>query len=277
MLEDRVTVQISPDIAITTSDYVIIITISDTKLTSDILGYRIFNDMFNRTHFKRLSKRNTTYLTQPLQFTDTEIHVADASVLVPPLMAYNIPGVVLIDGERIEFFTINGNVLTTLRRATLGTSPSFYSAVNTRVIDQSPDQTIPFKENIYRQTILTSASTNTYFVSSSSYVLNTGTYHQFNNNGITLPNEIISTNNLNDAVNYIDVSYGGRRLSKVGTFHQDIMLSYDSPRFHLSGTVPTSDLLPITSTIGDGYIVTATNQVWVYEASVSTDASNGYV
>jgi hypothetical protein len=277
MLEDRVTVQISPDVVITSADYVTIITISDTKLTSDILGYRIFNDMFNRTHFKRLSKKNTTYLTQALEFTDTEIHVADASVLVPPLTAYNIPGVVLIDGERIEFFTINGNVLSTLRRATLGTSPSFYSNVNTKVIDQSPDQTIPYKENIYRQTILTSTATNTYSISSSSYIINTGTYHQFNNNGIVLPAEIISSNNTVDAVNYIDVTYGGRRLNKAGTFLQDITLSYDSPRFVLVGTTSSADLLPATSTVGDGYIVTATNQVWVYEESSSTDASNGYV
>ena len=277
MLEDRVTVQIGPDVEVTSADYVTIITISDTKMTSEILGYRIFNDMFNRTHFKRLSKRNTTYLTQPLEFTDTEIHVADASVLVPPLTVYNIPGVVLIDGERIEFFTINGNVLTTLRRATLGTSPSFYSAENTRVIDQSPDQTIPYKENIYRQTILTSTSTNTYSVSTSSYVLNTGTYHQFNNDGISLPMELVESNDVNNAVNYIDVSYGGRKLNKVGTFRQDITLAYDSPRFTLCGTTATVDLLPTTTVIGQAYIVTATNQVWVYEDSVSTNSSKGYV
>ena len=277
ILDDLVTVQISSRFEHTASDKITIISISDSPLATTVLGYRVFNDIFNRTHFKRLSKQNTTYLTQPLSFTDTEIYVADASVLTPPLVAKNMPGVVIIDGERIEFFTVTGNVLGQLRRSTLGTAPSFYSEENTKVIDQGLDQTVPYKENIYKQVLLTSTSTNTYSISSIDYVANTGTYHQYINDGITFSTNLILQEGQGFISNQIDVRYGGRKLNKTGTFHQDITVSYDSPRYTSIGTTSTVDLLPSTTVMGQGYIVEDTNQVWIYENSVDSSSVNGYV
>jgi hypothetical protein len=270
ILDDLVTVQISSRFEHTASDKITIISISDSPLATTVLGYRVFNDIFNRTHFKRLSKQNTTYLTQPLSFTDTEIHVADAGVLTPPLVAKNMPGVVIIDGERIEFFTVANNTLGQLRRSTLGTAPSFYSEENTKVIDQGLDQTVPYKENIYKQVLLTSTSTNTYSISAIDYVVNTGTFHQFMNNGITFTDRI-------SAVDQVEVNYGGRRLSKAGTFHQDIAMSYDSPQLKYQGTITSVSLLPATTIIGTGYVLTDTKQVWVYEDSNELESVNGYV
>jgi len=270
ILDDMVTIQISSKFEHTASDKITIISISDSPLATTILGYRLFNDIFNRTHFKRLSKQNTTYLTRPLSFTDIEIHVADASVLTPPFVAKNMPGVVIIDGERIEFFTITNNILGQLRRSTLGTAPSFYSEENTKVIDQGLDQTVPYRENIYKQILLTSASTNTYSISAIDYVVNTGTSHQFMNDGITFANGTL-------AVDQIEVNYGGRKLSKVGTFHQDTTMSYDSPQLKYQGTITSVSLLPVTTVIGTGYTVTDTNQVWVYENSIEEESVNGYV
>jgi hypothetical protein len=270
ILDDLVTVQISSRFEHTASDKITIISISDSPLATTVLGYRVFNDIFNRTHFKRLSKQNTTYLTRPLYFTDTEIYVADAEVLTPPLVAKNMPGVVIIDGERIEFFTITGNTLGQLRRSTLGTAPSFYSQENTKVIDQGLDQTVPFKETTYKQVVLTSTSTNTYSISAVDCVVNTGTYHQFINDGITFADGV-------SAADQVEVNYGGRRLSKVGTFHQDIAVSYDSPQLNYLGTVTSVSLLPATTIMGDGYVVTDTNQVWVYEDSTEAESVIGYV
>jgi hypothetical protein len=181
-----------------------------------------------------------------------------------------MPGVVIIDGERIEFFTVANNTLGQLRRSTLGTAPSFYSEENTKVIDQGLDQTVPYKENIYKQVLLTSASTNTYSISAIDYVANTGTYHQFVNNGIVFDTGV-------PAVDQVEVNYGGRRLSKVGTFRQDIAMSYDSPRLKYQGTVTSVSLLPATTIIGTGYVLTDTNQVWVYEDSTEAESVNGYI
>jgi hypothetical protein len=277
ILDDMVTVQIGDNFENTEADTIIVTSISSAHLATTVLGYRIFSDIFNRAHFKRLSKQNTTYLTAPLSFTDKEIYVADASVLSPPIVSKNIPGVIIVDGERIEFFKINGNVLSQLRRSTLGTAPSFYSEENTKVIDQGPNQTVPFGEVINRQDLITEKDVYTYELKNYPHVVNTGTHNQFINDGITL-----STST--EAVDQIVVFYGGRQLNKVGTLHHNIELSFDSPEViftttNIVGLLSTATVLdlPSTTVVGTAYIVTATNQVWVYTGSVEPTATKGYV
>ena len=269
VLDDGVTVQLADTISTTPSDTIVIRTMTSSNLSATILGYRVFNDIFNRTHFKRLSKQNTTYLTRYLRFTDTEIHVADASVLTPPLVAKNIPGVVIIDGERIEFFTVTGNVLGQLRRSTLGTAPSFYSEENTRVIDQSPEQTIPFNEQICSQSTITTTST-VYPIITIAHT-STSLAGTIYNDGIVLTTRIAGENQ-------VSVYYGGRPLNKVGTFYQDTNISYDSQLVDINAsTVATANDLPAAELVGTAYVVTATNQVWVYTDSNEADSVNGYV
>ena len=171
ILDDQRTIQLADQF--TGSQIKEVIVTSLNASADPILGYRIFTDMFNRTEFKRLSKRNTTYLTEPLYVHDIEIHVKDSSVLSKPLVSKKIPGVVIIDGERIEYFRINGNVLSQLRRGTLGTAPSNYSQIYTKVIDQGPAQTVPYSENTYRQTYINIGTTNTYIITTT----NTTTYY----------------------------------------------------------------------------------------------------
>ena len=269
LLDDSVTVQVSDEYEHTATDEIVITSISSSKLAETVLGYRIFNDIFNRTHFKRLSKQNTTYLTKELYFSDTSIHVADAGVLTQPVPSKNIPGVVLIDGERIEFFQVNNNVLSQLRRSTLGTSPSFYSESMSKVIDQGPDQTVPFEENYYRQDQITEYAVNEYPIIAVDHVINTGTHHQFANDGITLSASI-------DPNDQILVYYGGRLLRKTGVFTHDITMSYDSPVLSTVSITATTIGLPYTEVLGTAYIVTATNYVWVYSNSNKEDAVNGY-
>ena len=272
VLSDQVTVQLSDNWNNTSADDIVITSIASDKLATTILGYRIFVDILGRTHYKRLSKQATTYLLKPLSQFDTEIYVADASVLTPPLLSKKIPGAVLIDGERIEFLEIDGNTLKKLRRGTLGTSPSFYSDINTRVIDQSPSQTVPYSEKIKKQVQFTSASTNSYRISTTKITTSTS----FN------PSTVIASDGItlsvgSSAIDQLTVYYGGRQLSKVGRFKHDTTYAYDSPECNVLGSTSTVYGLPITTTIGDAYIVTATNHVWVYEKSVEIGAVNGYV
>jgi len=261
ILSDGVTIQISDKYLIGVGNTIVITYIANHTLASTVLGYRIFNDIFNRTSFKRISAQNSTYLTQPLHLTDTEIHVNDASVLTPAVPSKKIPGVVMIAGERIEFFVITGNVLSQLRRATLGTSPKSYSDIYTTVIDQSPSQTIPFSEHIYTQTLYTTSTTATYTI------LTTAT--TATGDGIVISSGI-------PAMDQVQVYYGGYMLNKVGTYYQDTTLSYDSPVFNISGSVSTESLLPSTTVINTAYIVTSTNKVWIYTNSIAADAVNGY-
>jgi hypothetical protein len=263
VLDDGVTVQLADSFVTNSTDNVVITTISSNQLASTVLGYRIFSDIFGRMHYKRLSKQNTTYLTQPLSYTDTEIHVADATVLTPPILSAKSPGIVLIDSERIEFLEVNGNVLSKLRRGTLGTAPAFYSDINTKVIDQSPTQTVPYSEKVNKQTLYTSANLST-------YVISTATIDAVNQ-GITFVGNSV------DASNQIAVYYGGRQLKKSSHYLHDTTISYDSPPGLILGTTSTVYGLPLTTTVGNAYVVTATNQVWVYTGSVEVNSVNGYV
>lgn len=264
ILEDGLTIQVSDSYTIAPADTVLIRYIANQTFASTVVGYRIFNDMFNRTAFKRLSKQNTTYLTQPLAFTDTTIHVHDASILTPPIPSKKIPGVIIIAGERIEFYKMKKNVLSQLRRSTLGTAPNFYSQEYTRVIDQGVTQTIPFTETTLKQVQYTTSTTATYVIST---VTNTTI-----GDGITLSADLTVP-----AADQVKVYYGGRLLNKSGMYYQDTSLSYDNPQCDILGTVATPEDLPSTTIKGVAYHVTSTNQVWVYTGSLAASEVNGYV
>jgi hypothetical protein len=288
LLDDGVTIQLSDSIYISSNDSLEIRSIGSQQLALTTLGYRIFNDIFDRTHFKRLSAKNTTRLTQPLSFTDTVIHVADATKLSPPNIDEKIPGVVLIDGERIEYYKVyysNGSyILSQLRRATLGTSPKFYSDVNTSVIDQGFEQTIPYSENVNVQNTFTNHAQSTYSISTSSQMLTVPfTTSTVINDGIVLTTSTLATNpfiNVMPALGTIDqieVYYGGKLLRKTGILVQDTTLSYDN--FEVTSYLTTSSVstLPVNSPIGTAYLVTATNQIWVQTNSKEVSAINGFI
>lgn len=161
----------------------------DAKLTA----YRMFRDMLGRTHYKRLSDYNSTLLAQNLYSTSTSIVVGDASVLTMPDIDQNRPGVILIAGERIEFFTVNGNELGQLRRGTLGTAPRDEFVAGTVVVDQGSLQTMPVRDFIQStSTVITTSSQTTFDLS------------------------IIQFNTTAEFSDQVEVRYGGRPLLKPG-------------------------------------------------------------
>lgn len=277
VLDDQVTIQISDAYTHSSTDKIVITSVSSDELATNVLGYRIFNDMFNRTHFKRLSRKHSTYLTKELLFTDTEIHVADATALTPPNLTKKIPGVILIHGERIEFFQIRGNVLTQLRRSTLGTSPSVFNDVNTKVIDQSFYQSVPYSETTKKQVHITDATQTVYTIST----VSTQTSVLYGDGIVLQANPVDSSHSMN-FTDQVLVYYGGRLLNKAGTFYHDTTISYDSNLVTNISTATLSDtvLLPDRSLavdLGTAYIITSTNQVWVYTNSSEPDAVKGFV
>jgi len=121
-------------------------------------GFRIFKDMLNRTFYKRISKTATTQLVDDLIDTINTMQVKDGTALPEPSAANNLPGVVFIDKERIEYFTKNGNTLGQLRRGTLGTGIKDHSD-GTLVVDASGSQTIPYADTVYTNTFTGDGST----------------------------------------------------------------------------------------------------------------------
>ena len=183
------------------------------------MGYKIFKDMFGRQQFRRLSEYFSTKLIQPLQYTDDKIYLEKGDHLLQPNPGRNLPGVVVIDSERIEYTSKDGNVLSGLRRSTLGTGPAKFSDVGTTVIDQSIRQTIPTIDYSLIQHI-PSSNTTTYTISTSS-----GTT-VFSATSSTHAGSGIKFSTLTNAVDQIEVYYGGRQLRKSSLRVHDKSISY---------------------------------------------------
>jgi hypothetical protein len=119
---------------------------------NDSGSYMQFKDMLNRTHIKRLNANKQTRLAVELLQADTTITVVNASAFEAPSPEYNKPGVIDIHGERIEFFTINdnvlGHVLGQLRRGTLGTGVATVHEVDSIVQEIGASESIPIQDKI---------------------------------------------------------------------------------------------------------------------------------
>jgi hypothetical protein len=109
--------------------------------------YEIFKDMLNNYHYKRYSKTNQITLARNLNYYDTEILVTDGSTLAEPIASRNIPGVVLINGERIDYMLKDGNVLKQLRRGSLGTAIPEVHPIDSFVVDVGYSETLPYSES----------------------------------------------------------------------------------------------------------------------------------
>jgi len=117
----------------------------------DKFGWRQFKDMLNRTHYKRLQE--VYHLAQPLNWYDKTIEVVDATSLSDPETDSKYPGVIFIEGERIEYFGRENNTLLQLRRGTLGTGIKDVYEAGTMFMEQGPDATLPYKDEVDRLTV----------------------------------------------------------------------------------------------------------------------------
>jgi len=127
-------------------------------------GFRIFKDMLNRFHYKRLNNQNEYELQQPLNYFDQSIQLKDATGLESPNRALGLPGIIYIDKERIEYFSLDGNVLRQLRRGTLGTGIKETYPANTKVVGQGIEENIPYKDAIYRTKFIGDSSTKQFLL-----------------------------------------------------------------------------------------------------------------
>jgi len=154
VLDDRLSFYIDDKIEQLPTSRVVATTFSE-DISYDGIGYHVFKDMLNRTHFKRISAQDRTVLTQALTKTSTEIKLEDASFLPQPSKVRKIPGVIFVDRERIEYYEKSGNTLKQITRGTLGTGVKDNYPVGTYVEDVSVNQTVPYVDalNVYQSTI----------------------------------------------------------------------------------------------------------------------------
>jgi hypothetical protein len=131
-------------------------------LTVDKYGWRQFKDMLNRTHYKRLDDTDNIVLVNDLYWYDQSITVNDGSTLPAPEITSRVPGVIFINGERIEYFVRNDNVLSQLRRGTLGTGVKDLYLEGEDVFNQGPESSMPYKDETLTTVFTTDGTTNVY-------------------------------------------------------------------------------------------------------------------
>lgn len=205
-------------------DYIEIITFNEQTVTPSF-GFKIFKDLVNRYHYKRLDDDSTTVLKEPLSITDTRMIVHDASHLPEPSSLFNLPGVIEIDGERIEYFVKDGNTLRQLRRATLGTGAKSFYQVGTAVRDLGQSQSIPYVDTEIKKTFFGDGSTQTFDVNFA-LAPTAGTIDDGSTEYTGWYRETIPQNY--GQCDEVEVFVAGRRLRKVPTTVYDAELGQDS-------------------------------------------------
>ena len=149
--DDRISITLKEDRLL--SDKFELITFG-SNFENQTISYMQFKDMLNRVHYKRLNANKQTTLAKALNFNDTTIEVTDGSILELPRPERNRPGIIEIRGERIEYFAINGNILSQLRRGTLGTGTPTVHNIGTLVQDIGSLETMPYlDESVVSQVV----------------------------------------------------------------------------------------------------------------------------
>jgi hypothetical protein len=163
-------------------------------------AFRQFKDILNRTHYKRLDQA-ITVLAKPLAYDDLRIEVEDATDLPEPNKGKNLPGIIFVNGERIEYFVKENNLLRQLRRGTLGTGVKELHEQGSEVFDQNADKTVPYQD--VTQTQIETADGNT-----DQFVLKFTA----------------------SSINEFEVFVAGKRLRKTSIDEFDPVLALDSPQ-----------------------------------------------
>ena len=143
LLEDRQTIQITDKVS--QNDSITIITFGSNVIPAGI-AYMQFKDMMNRVQYKRLNANKQARLVKDLYYTDTTIELDDASNFDKPNLAKGRPGIIEIRGERIEYFAISGNILSKLRRGTMGTGAPMRHKSGSYVTEIGSSETMPYKD-----------------------------------------------------------------------------------------------------------------------------------
>lgn len=177
-------------------------------------GYMQFKDMLNRVHYKRIRKSKSTRLKSNLQQKDITIVVEDGSVLSAPNPSRNLPGIIEINGERIEYFSLENNILGQLRRGTLGTGSPAVHRAGSFVIDIGPTETIPYNDQHIVETFIGDGSSQEFPLNYTP--IKSDITHWFTNFGCKLKGnyDSLSSYVLNDVVIYNNKYYKNTSSSK---------------------------------------------------------------
>jgi hypothetical protein len=127
----------------------LVITQFADNVQAPAIAFRAFKDLNDNWNYYRIGSSASTELVQPLEITNKEIFVKDASVLPEPNTVKAIPGVIMVGGERILYYgrDLVNNRLYQLRRGIDGTGAIDFIPRNTIIQDASLKQALPDAHN----------------------------------------------------------------------------------------------------------------------------------
>jgi hypothetical protein len=227
-------------------------------------AFEIYKDMLNIYHFKRYS-RNDVKLASDLNYYDQSITVTNGDQLFDPTDR-RIAGSVYINNERIEYLQKTGNVLTQLRRGSLGTAIAELHKKDSFVSDSGPLETIPYNETQHRLDFVSDGST--LLVGPLDFTPNQGTRKSWFRS--TIPESY-------GPCDQIEVFVAGTRLRKnpIDIFDEDLGPTGSKEveaEFSVDGASP---YIRLTSSIPAGTritIIRKTGRTW-YDRGVATASS----
>ncbi len=240
-------------------------------------GYRVFKDVTNKTIYKRLTDDRIYKVAKDFNFYDKTLELNTTAGLPTPSKDENIPGVVFIEGERIEYFIKLGNTLRQLRRGTRGTGVGELYTADTPVTDQSFIHTIPYNDNIE---VVNETGDSTSYEYNLPYVPNvvSNTLNTSAWNRSTIPLTF-------GQCNEIEVFVGGKRLHKEPYTVYDIVtntnITYEA-EFSVNGYNYGSQDNPmgrvrLTNPAGDNTnvkVVRKIGKTWIKDGEKLSDANN---
>jgi hypothetical protein len=214
-------------------------------------GFSQFKDILNRNIYKRLGDKAPLKLAIDLSVTDKQIVLEDASTLSAPDKDSAIPGIIFVNGERIEYLIKQGNVLRQIQRGTLGTGAKALHLAGSDIYNADSTQTAPYIDNT--------------------------TIDELEGDNSTQVFELGFTPN---SVNEFEIFVGGKRLRKNAIQVFDATIDQDSPEadvtspaeFSVDGRTPFVTLL---NKPGDGVkiqIVRRTGTLWSNTGESLNDA-----
>ena len=243
-----------------------------SKPTSNKFGFRIFKDILNRTHYKRLNIDTEFKLSQPLNWYDQSIQLVDTTDVPRPNRGSGKPGVMFIEGERIEYYGVNANTLTFLRRGTLGTSIKNQYEAGTTMQYQGKEETIPYQDK--NLTTMFIGDGTSYIFELDFDISTEATAHGDTTSSVLSTQEI--------AENIIDVYKGGRKLRNIEISKFDNTLDQDSseadttlPKEYSVDLATNSISLVDIPVDGERIVVTRKQgRLWVNEGESFVDSNS---
>jgi hypothetical protein len=172
---------------------------------------------------------------------------------------------------------MNGNILSVIKRATLGTGANIDYTAGTILVDAGVSQSIPDRSMTFIQNFITT-NTTTYTISTATIVQTGTVYTKSVGDGITLNANI-------SGKDQIEVWYAGRQLSKTEQISHDNNVGFDSGENNSDSVIPEefsvdliSQTLTLTPVVGlkQGMRVTIIQRkdgVWQYPGQSLLDGT----